>query len=757
MASGRLVRSRRLPWAGLVCVIVILLMAVSTADTVRRRARAVGVDVQEVEGHLEILEVMQNTPADDAGLQAGDLILAAAGREIRDLASYDEAAATFTTGVGVDFEIDRDGRLRVLHVVPGRDFPWLRTLIEWLACLTYLAVGTVALVQLPRDLRARLLMVFSFAVALELAMPVDVLDFPDFRNFVLPLLTLVIGFQIGTELHLASSIPDRERFGAARSWLVPLFYATGGALGLSMALSFVASAAGWTFVPWSVEFAETVFWDVAGAVWAIAIVALLGTAVRRAPDPLARQQTLLVLLAGLPWSIYTLASIATNRFGGAFPEWLMVIEPLVLLMYPVGVLTAIFRYQLFDLEVVVKRSLVYTCLTGTLILFFYGAIGTGGALLSRSMPGGQTSVVLVGVATLMMGLLFSPMRRATQGLIDRQFFPERTALREQLIRLASDLPARGSLPSMGAELVSQMSAMFGLESAVVMLGASSGILSPVASAGLGGRAEERLLISMSDPAVQTLQRTGRPLSVGYVSHKSPTLGARLEELQAAMLVPLMKQERLIGILVLGRKIGGRSFPAEEVELLNQLSHHIATSFEYSRLYESATRDSLTGLLRRGAVLDALNRELDRSRRFGRPLAVAMVDIDRFKDVNDRHGHLKGDLILKRVAGTIFEGLRVTDQVGRYGGEEFLVVLPETDLQGAHVVSEKLRRLVQDVQMEADNGEEIRVTISLGVAALDQFGTGARPEVNDLISEADAALYRAKTAGRNRVEARAATG
>ncbi len=757
VASTRAVRSRRLQWAGAIGLVLVVLMATTTADTAQRRERAVGVDLEETENGLLVLGVSPGGPAEDAGLIAGDLLVKVEGREVLDFAAYDRAATTFDPRARFDFQVLRDSRLQVLEVTPGRPFPWLTTIIEWLACLAYLALGAVALVQLPGDLRARLLMLLSLAIALELALPVDLLSLPGYENFSFPVVALLVGFQIGLELHLASSIPSRQRFGRHRRWLVPAFYGVGCGLGSMLATTLIFDSFG-IELPWTLELAETLVWDVGNTLWAVAVTILLTTAVARCRDALSRQQTLLVLLAGLPWSIHMLALVWTGRLGGVSPEWLGVVEPVVLVVYPLGVLFAIFRYQLFDLEVVVKRGLVYTVLTGVLVLIFYASIGAGGALLSRFLPGDDTSIWLVAFATLVLGLLFAPMRRATQRVIDRQFFPERTALREKLIHLASDLPARGSLPAMGQNLVEEICDMFGLEAAAVLLGAESGILSPLASTGAPGRTDESLLLSNCDPAVRVLQRTGRPLTVDHLTSKSPTIGDRLRPFGAEVLVPLLRRDQLIGLLVLGRKLGGRPFPAEELELLNHLSQHVATAFEYSQLYESATRDSLTGLLRRGAVLDALNRELDRSFRFGRPLALAMVDIDRFKDVNDRHGHLKGDMTLKRVSETISRGLRVTDQIGRYGGEEFLIVLPETDASGVQVVVEKLRDLVEKVTTTADNGEEIRVTISIGVVTVDQRpGTGEAPEVNDLIAAADAALYRAKTGGRNRVEMRTATG
>jgi diguanylate cyclase (GGDEF)-like protein len=754
--SGRTIRSRRLPWVSLIGLVGLGLLLLTTADRAKREARSIGVEIELVDEGLEIVGLTPGDPAERSGLRVGDLLLRVGGREVPDFAAYDAAAKTFRSGSQTDFKVQREGQPTLIQVTPGRAFPWLTVIVEWLACLGYLALGATALVQLPGDLRARLLMILSLAIALELAMPFDLLGFELYSSLSYPFLSLLIGLQIATELHLAVSVPDRRRFGRQRRWLVPAFYAVGCGLGFLMALSLVFDSLGWELLPWTLAQAEVAFWDIGGVVWAVAVVALLATAAFKNPDPLGRQQTLLVLMAGLPWSIHMVATVVSLQLGMSYPAWLGLVEPLVLLAYPLGIFVAIFRHQLFDLEVVVKRGLVYACLTGLLVLVFYASIGAGGAFLSSFLPG-DNSVWLIGFATLLMGLLFSPMRKATQRLIDRQFFPERTALRQQLIQLAGDLPARGSLPAMGRELVEQMSSMLGLESAAVLLGAESGVLSPLASTGVSTRADEALLLSGTDPAVQALRRTGRPLPIDHLETKSPTLHGKLSPYQAAVLVPLLRRDQLVGVLVLGRKLGGRPFPAEEMELLNLLSHHVATAFEYSQLYESATRDGLTGLLRRGAVLDAMNTELDRSRRFGRPLAVAMADLDSFKEVNDRYGHLKGDLTLKRVAEVMQRGLRVTDQVGRFGGEEFLMVLPETDLDGVHVVAEKLRNLVEGVRVRADNGEEIRVTISIGVVALEQFATGSRPEVNELIEAADAALYEAKAGGRNRVEMRAIAG
>jgi diguanylate cyclase (GGDEF)-like protein len=160
-------------------------------------------------------------------------------------------------------------------------------------------------------------------------------------------------------------------------------------------------------------------------------------------------------------------------------------------------------------------------------------------------------------------------------------------------------------------------------------------------------------------------------------------------------------------------------------------------------------DSLTGLLNRHAILDKLDEWLRQSNRYKGNLSIAMVDIDHFKRVNDLHGHLVGDRVLSDTADALRRSVRLTDFVGRYGGEEFLLILPQTGAAGAMAVAERTRRLVMRTPMVDAEGGAISVTVSLGVA---EWCHGDDADV--LIGRADAALYRAKAAGRNRVEVEA---
>ena len=160
--------------------------------------------------------------------------------------------------------------------------------------------------------------------------------------------------------------------------------------------------------------------------------------------------------------------------------------------------------------------------------------------------------------------------------------------------------------------------------------------------------------------------------------------------------------------------------------------------------EAATVDRLTGVANRQALINALFTEVERASRYDRPFSVAFVDIDHFKAVNDGYGHAVGDVVLRGVAQAIRSNLRHTDMIGRYGGEEFMLLLTETNVEDGAVLTEKLRHLVQGLRFQAEGNPELAVTISIGIAG----GVGQRLRVDTLVRDADAAMYSAKSLGRN---------
>ena len=171
----------------------------------------------------------------------------------------------------------------------------------------------------------------------------------------------------------------------------------------------------------------------------------------------------------------------------------------------------------------------------------------------------------------------------------------------------------------------------------------------------------------------------------------------------------------------------------------------AASGAFLQTEARATHDRLTGIANRETLLATLTAEVERAGRHYKPLSVAFIDIDRFKPINDTYGHNSGDAVLRQVASLIADSIRASDTFGRYGGEEFMLILPETTPEDAVALAEELRALVMQEPLRIAGGHDIRATISIGIAG----GRGTGLQLDMLVDRADAAMYAAKSQGRNR--------
>jgi diguanylate cyclase len=185
--------------------------------------------------------------------------------------------------------------------------------------------------------------------------------------------------------------------------------------------------------------------------------------------------------------------------------------------------------------------------------------------------------------------------------------------------------------------------------------------------------------------------------------------------------------------------------------IGTVAHSLANQLarQNRRLDELGRTDALTGLANRRQCLSLVESELARYRRNGRPAVLVMLDVDHFKDINDRYGHPVGDEVLCTVARVLRESSRKSDSVARYGGDEFVMMLPETTLRGAEEASLRVRAKLESIAFE--RAADLRCTVSLGAAEAQ-----AEMDVDAWVRQADAALYRAKLAGRDRFEAAAPT-
>ena len=203
-----------------------------------------------------------------------------------------------------------------------------------------------------------------------------------------------------------------------------------------------------------------------------------------------------------------------------------------------------------------------------------------------------------------------------------------------------------------------------------------------------------------------------------------------------------------GVLLIDNSVSNKPIAENTITILSVIAHAVGAAINNSKAYSSVLRDSiqddLTGLHNRRYFNERLIDEVDRAKRYGGTISLLMGDIDHFKKVNDTYGHTVGDEVLAWIGGIFLSKLRKTDLVTRYGGEEFAIILLNTDNAKAVEIAENLRRTVEGSFLPGK--ETVKVTISIGVSTLGQNASS----FNSLINQADKALYRAKSLGRNKV-------
>jgi len=245
--------------------------------------------------------------------------------------------------------------------------------------------------------------------------------------------------------------------------------------------------------------------------------------------------------------------------------------------------------------------------------------------------------------------------------------------------------------------------------------------------------------------------TGEPVYIPDVRSSNEFLssGGSRTNVRSFLCVPLLSKGKAIGVLNVYHP-EPNAFDAESLATMRVLASYLAIAIENAELFHFvktlAEKDSLTLLYNHGAFHEKLQVEMERAARYGRALSVIMLDLDCFKEINDAHGHLVGDRILLMTAGVLCAHLRKSDIPARYGGDEFAVILPETDLAAASTIAGRIAAGVSDVRMDTGKGEEIHFTASIGYAAC----LPDSKERDSILNVADRLMYESKRRGRGGV-------
>ncbi|HVF03808.1 MAG TPA: diguanylate cyclase [Frankiaceae bacterium] len=328
----------------------------------------------------------------------------------------------------------------------------------------------------------------------------------------------------------------------------------------------------------------------------------------------------------------------------------------------------------------------------------------------------------------------------------------RDELKRNLTRLGDTLSSTHDLKKMLAVIVETAMVTTRAEAGALMLfSGNRDELYLKVGRGLDGRVSSASVrVAVGAGVAGHVAQTGEGVHglVGPDAQGELKLAASEPRADSVIAVPLKSQGRVIGVLNLYDRIDADSFDDNDLTTIRSFANQATVAIDNVLLHQEAQRlsitDGLTGLWNYRYFQMNFDKEIERASRFQRPLALLIFDLDKFKQVNDVHGHQRGDSVLIELATRVKGAIREVDTLARYGGEEFVLILPETDLDGATLAAGKICEIVRQRRFGTADEEPIRVTVSVGVAVYPEHGRSAAT----LIRSADAALYAAKDAGRD---------
>ncbi len=491
--------------------------------------------------------------------------------------------------------------------------------------------------------------------------------------------------------------------------------------------------------PWMYVLIATLFPILLGTMW------LLVKRYRTSTDPADRNRTMYLLVgwgimgsySAINANVPLLALLPTDHLGT--------------LANAVIISVAILRFQLLDVRFVARRVLAFAFTFTTISVVYTSFL----FLLYRFFSGQPflLSILIITAFTALVSVLGRPLRHLLERWVDRLFHRETYVYRQALLDFRRKMGNILNLEELANEMLPTVCGAIRVSHAKLLFQepGSGEFTIHFAYPPAKEEASEQVRLSADNPVVTWLAEKDSPLQLeqmGSIPQLKGLWTAEREELAASgleLLHPITSGKRLIGILALGKKNTGALYYPEDIGLVTNMASQAGTVIENAQLYAEATTrantDGLTGLYNHRHFHERIEQEIARGSRFGTIFSLVMLDIDLFKGYNDIYGHQAGDKVLQRMGEHIRSSIRSIDMAFRYGGEEFAIVLPETQLDDAYKVTERIRKTIETKM----SSKAMPTTVSLGIASWPADGVTKE----EVIACADVALYRAKETGRNR--------
>jgi diguanylate cyclase (GGDEF)-like protein/putative nucleotidyltransferase with HDIG domain len=406
-------------------------------------------------------------------------------------------------------------------------------------------------------------------------------------------------------------------------------------------------------------------------------------------------------------------------------------------------------YRMRDFELLAGKTLTYLCV-GLIIAPLYVSALFALRHFSNNWAG-PAGIVTIVLMVFIFPWIMLALRKPVQKRLDKSTYGWRTTYRETMLSLPTRMRNTLSVDELAAELVYPIPRALNASYVSLLLPQNGSFVSQFNNHLVGFDRPLRLDLRQDSPIVKWLRENNRPLFTEAIDtalqlkNLAQDESSAIRDCDIEFLVPMWNNDRIIAILALGPRQQG-SYSRVDIALLTKVSQELAGTMANAQLYDSTRdrvqTDDLTGLLSHGYFHRRVDEEISRCSRLGNIFSVLFLDVDLFKSYNDAFGHLAGDDILRQISHHITRSIRSIDIPCRYGGDEFAVILPESPLDDAYNVAERIRK---KVEAEMDS-KGVAITCSIGVASWPTSGVTKEA----LLTAVDSALYLSKQAGRNQV-------
>ncbi|MBL8148985.1 MAG: diguanylate cyclase [Blastocatellia bacterium] len=709
-----------------------------------------GYKVSQEKDSVIVVSLDNNSSTEKAELKLGDRVVAINDVTIKSLSDHENATRELTSSsvikLTIKRDIESDSKTLNIFLSAERVINLSKLILGVFLVFIYFIVGIFCYWVNPSDNRTKLSLVFLLLTAGYNSELVDYTNGSTFSDQSISILNILLkSLAFGLLGLLPLYIPEKKQILGKYGWLGLLIFSP--ALVLAVISLAIYKNRVITGSISQIGLLDGIDINLIHGLFIYEPLVLLHT-YKNAKNATVRRQAKTMLYGVTLWAVANTISIfASHNIPNSplsDPFCLRVADVLL----PVTILFTVYKHRLFDIDVLIRKSLIYTFVsTALILLYFIVTIVTTQILVTLFSY--QDNVLTVAFSTMMVGVGFNSIRHYSQRLVDRLFFRDKYNYIELLNQLLVELVGVLDLDRVTERLGKKLFYGMKLKRLAILIPDEPQVRYAIRTVqgSLSPDILDSSLVLPSDGTIIPWINTNRAIlrSKAFSSMDlSPEETRIIKSFGAELLVPVVMR-RLVAVIVLGQKQSEAAYDEDDLNFLSTVSNQVAIIMENARLFELATYDGLTELMRRTAFEGVFEDELRRCRRYNHPLSILMIDIDHFKRVNDKYGHQIGDLVLKKVAKCLKEQLRSTDTPSRYGGEEFCVLLAETNLEAALKVAENLRKKISSMVALFVEGEEIKVTVSIGIYS----GNGENlPEMGDIYSLADKALYEAKTSGRN---------